>query len=165
MTVTILSRRGRLHVHDGPQDWNAEHFSVNMETAPLQIDFLWVIDRTPFFLFIFSSNIVLAFTATLGNTLILIVLHKVSSIHPTTKFLLRCLAMTDFCVGVFVQPLLAVILMEIAGGKWRILYLTLSIFNYTFGGFSSATANAISVDRLLALLLGLKYRHLSLIHI
>ena len=42
------------------------------------------------------------------NTLILIALHKVSSIHPPTKFLLRCLAMTDFCVGVIVQPLLAV---------------------------------------------------------
>ena len=130
-----------------------------METVPLQVDFLWVIDQTPFFLFIFSSNIVLAFTATLGNTLILIALHKVSSIHPPTKFLLRCLAVTDFCVGVIVQPLLAVFLMEIASGKWRILYLTLSIFNYTFCGFSFATATAISVDRLLALLLGLKYRH------
>ena len=129
------------------------------ESFPLQIDFLWVIDRTPFFLFIFSSNIVLAFTATLGNTLILIALHKVSSIYPPTKCLLRCLAMTDFCVGVIVQPLLAVFLMEIAGGKWRILYSTLSIFNYTFCGFSFATATAISVDRLLALLLGLKYRH------
>ena len=48
--------------------------------------------------------------------------------------------------------------MEIASGNWRILYLALSIFNYTFCGFSSATATAISVDRLLALLLGIRYR-------
>ena len=132
---------------------------MNKETVQLQVDFLWVIDQTPFFVFIFSLNIFLAITATLGNTLILIALRKVSSIHPPTKFLLRCLAMTDFCVGVIVQPLLAVFLMEIATGNWRILYLTLSILNYTFCGFSFATATAISVDRLLALLLGMRYRH------
>ena len=60
----------------------------------------WVIDQRPSFVLIFSFNIFLAFTATLGNTLILIALYKVSSIHPPTKFLLRCLAMSDFCVGV-----------------------------------------------------------------
>ena len=130
-----------------------------METSQLQVDFFWVIDQTPFFVFLFSLNIFLAITATLGNTLILIALHKVSSIHPPTKFLLRCLTVSDFCVGVIVQPLFAAFLMEIAGGKWRILYSTLNIFNFTFCGFSFATATAISVDRLLALLLGLRYRH------
>ena len=130
-----------------------------METVQFEVDFLWVIDQTPFFVFIFSLNIFLAITATLGNTLILIALHKVSSIHPPTKFLLRCMAMSDFCVGVIVQPLFAAFLMEIASGKWRILHLTLSICNFTFCGFSFATATAISVDRLLALVLGLRYRH------
>ena len=130
-----------------------------METVPFQVDFLWVIDQTPFFLFIFSLNTFLAFTATLGNTLIFLALRKVSSIHPPTKCLLRCLAMTDFCVGVIVQPLFAAFLMQIATGKWRIVYLTLSTFNFTFCGLSFATATAISVDRLLALLLGLRYRH------
>ena len=133
---------------------------LNMETVPLQVDFLWVIDQAPFFVFIFSLNIFLAFTATLGNTLVLIALHKVSSIHPPTKCLLRCLAMTDFCVGVIVQPLFAAFLMEIASANWRILYLTLSTFNFAFCGFSFATATAISVDRLLALFLGLRYRHI-----
>ena len=119
----------------------------------------WVIYQTPFFVFIFSFNIFLAFTATLSNTLILIALHKVSSIHPPTKFLLRCLAMSDFCVGVIVQPLFTAFLMGIASGNWRIIYLTLSIFDFTFCGLSLTTASAISVDRLLALLLGLRYRH------
>ena len=128
------------------------HFSTSDQ-------FHWVIDQRPFFVFLFSLNIFLAFTATFGNTLILIALHKVSSIHPPTKFLLRCLAMSDFCVGVIVQPLFAVFLMGIASGNWRILELTLSFFNYFFCGFSLATAAAISVDRLLALLLGLRYRH------
>ena len=132
---------------------------MNMETFKPKIDFFWVIDQRPFFVFIFSFNIFLAFTATLGNTLILIALHKVSSIHPPTKFLLRCLAMSDFCVGVLVQPLFAAFLMGIASGNRRILELTLSFFNFFFCGFSLTTAAAISVDRLLALLMGLRYRH------
>ena len=119
----------------------------------------WVIDQTPFFVFIFSFNIFLDFTATLGNTLILIALHKVLSIHPPTKFLRRCLAMTDFCVGITVQLPFAAFLMRIASGNWRIIYLTLSIFDFTFCGLSLTIASAISVDRLLALLLGLRYGH------
>ena len=119
----------------------------------------WVIDQRPFFVFMFCLNIFLAFTATLGNTLILIALHKVSSIHPPTKFLLRCLAMTDFCVGVIVQPLFVAFLMEIEISKWQILFVTFVTLNYTLCGLSFLIATAISVDRLLALLLGLRYRH------
>ena len=119
----------------------------------------WVICRTPFFVFIFSLNIFFAITATLGNTLILIALYKVSSIRPPTKFLLRCLAMSDFCVGVIVQPLSLAFLMEIGRGKWHILFLTNTTLTYTLCGFSLTTATAISVDRLLALSLGLRYRH------
>ncbi|XP_067049373.1 melanocyte-stimulating hormone receptor-like [Acropora muricata] len=118
------------------------------------------IDHRPFFVFIFSFNVLLAFTATLTNTLILIALHKVSSIHPPTKFLLRCLAVSDFCVGVVAQPLFAAFLMGIASGNWPILEFTLNFLNFFFCGFSLTTAAAISVDRLLALLLGLRYRHI-----
>ena len=115
--------------------------------------------QTPSFALILSFNIFLAFSATLGNTLILVALHKVSSIHAPTKCLLRCLAMTDFCVGIIVQPLSVAFLMEIKSDNKRILHLILGIFNYTFCGFSFATATAISLERLFALLLGLKYRH------
>ena len=117
------------------------------------------IDQTPLFVLTFSLNIFLAFTATIGNTLMIIALHKVSSIHPPTKFLLPCLAMSDFCVGVIVQPLFAAFLMVIPIGNWHILHLTLGILNFTSCGFSLTTATAISVDKLLALLLGLRYRH------
>ena len=130
-----------------------------MEISQLKVDYNWVIDQTPSFVFILSLNVFLAFTATIGNTLIIIALHKLSSIHPPTKFLLRCLAMTDFCVGVIVQPLSVAFWMEIPTAKWRIHYLTLGILSFTFCGFSLTTATAISVDRLLALLLGLRYRH------
>ena len=130
-----------------------------MEISQLQVNFHWVIDQTTSFILIFSLNIFLAITATLGNTLVLIALHKVSSIHPPKKCLLRWLAMTDFCVGVIVQPPFAAFLMEIASGKWQILYMTLSTLNFTFCGFSLTIATVICVDRLLAQLLGLRYRH------
>ena len=130
-----------------------------MEISQRKVDLNWVTDQIPSFVLIYSLNIFLAITATLGNTLILIALHKVSSIHPPTKFLLSCLAMTDFCVGVIVQPLSVAFSMETAIVRWRIRYLTLAILSFTFCGFSLTTATAISVDRLLALLLGLRYRH------
>ena len=130
-----------------------------MNISQLQVNFHWVNDQTPSFVLICSLNIFLAITATLGNTLIFIALHKVSSIHPPTKFLLRCLAMTDFCVGVIVQPLFVAFLMAIASGKWHILFMTFITLSFTLCGLSFLTATAISVDRLLALLLGLRYRH------
>ena len=111
-----------------------------MENVKPKIDFFWVIDQRPFFVFIFSFNVFLAFTATVSNTVILIALHKVSSIHPPTKFLFRCLAMSDFCVGVIAQPLLSAFLTGIASGNWRILELTLNFLNFFFCGFSPTTA-------------------------
>lgn len=130
-----------------------------MNISQLQVDFQWVIDQTPSFVLICSLNTFLAITATLGNTLILIALHKVSSIHPPTKFLLRFLAMTDFCVGVIVQPLFVSFLMKIESGKWHTLFLTFITLSFTLCGLSFLTATAISVDRLLALSLRLRYRH------
>ena len=86
-------------------------------------------------------------------------LQKVSPIHPPTKFLLSCLAISDFFVVVIVHQLLAAFLMQIERGKWYILHMTVRTLNFIFCGFSLATATAISVDRLLALLMGLRYRH------
>ena len=130
-----------------------------MNISQLEVDFNWMIDQTPSFVLICSLNIFLAITATLGNTLVLIALHKVSSIHPPTKFLLRFLAMTDFCVGVIVQPLFVAFFMEIESGKWHTLFMTFITLSFTLCGLSFLTATAISMDRLLALSLGLRYRH------
>ena len=54
-----------------------------------------------------ALNISLSNTASLGNSLILIALHKVSSLYPPTKLLFRCLAVTDLCVGLISRPLFA----------------------------------------------------------
>ena len=52
-----------------------------------------------------AVNVLLSITATLGNSLILVALHKESSLHPPSKLLYRCLATTDLLVGLVNQPL------------------------------------------------------------
>ena len=48
----------------------------------------------------------------LGNVLILLALHEMTSIYPLTKLLFRCLAVTDLFVGLITQPLLTVTLLR-----------------------------------------------------
>ena len=87
-----------------------------------------------------AVHIFLSFTAFLENALILVALHKESSLHPQSKLLYRCLATTDLFVGLFVT---------IHAGI---------ITGYALCLVSLLTLTAISVDRLLAPLLGLRYR-------
>ena len=106
-------------------------------------------------------NIFLAITASLGNTLILIALHKVTSIYPPTKLLFRCLAVTDLLVGLISQPLYVTILFP-RFTTWNVNVAIPRANDFLFGLLpvvSLLTSAAISVDRLLALLLGLIYRH------
>ena len=111
--------------------------------------------------FLSGVNAFLSVTAFLGNTLVLIALHKESSLHPPSKLLLRSLATTDLCVGLISEPLTVIYWMSIASEQWKICPFALMaqfITSYILCGVSVATLTAISVDRLLALLLGLKYR-------
>ena len=62
----------------------------------------------------------LSITAVLGNILILVALRKVSSLHPPTKLLFRCLATTDLCVGLVAEPLSAVYWMSVADEEWNL---------------------------------------------
>ena len=112
---------------------------------------------------LFSAlNIFLSITASLGNTLILVALHKVSSIHPPTKLFFQSLAITDLCVGLIVQPLFAIFLLSrITGVNEDVLYYMYEVSrasSWILCAVSVLTSTAISVDRLLALLLGLRYR-------
>ena len=106
-------------------------------------------------------NIFLAITASLGNTLILIALHKVTSIYPPTKLLFRCLAVTDLLVGLISQPLYVTILFpRFTTWNVNVAITRADLFFFTlFPAVSLLTSAAISVDRLLALLLGLRYRY------
>ena len=113
---------------------------------------------------VFSAlNIFLSITASLGNALILVALHKVSSIYPPSKLFFRNLAVTDLCVSLIVQPLFAAYInLRETKINENVLYHVLAvcgIFGYILCVVSLLTSTAISVDRLLALLLGLRYRH------
>ena len=109
-------------------------------------------------------NIFLAITASLGNALILIALHKVTSIYPPTKLLFRCLAVTDLLVGLISQPLYVTFLFRFFTA-WNVNTTATMImradefFFSLVPAVSLLTSSAISLDRLLALLLGLRYRH------
>ena len=110
-----------------------------------------------------ALNIFPSIFATLGNVLILVALRKVSSIHPPTKLLFRCLAVTDLCVGLLGQPLYIyfkyiTISLDIGNFIVELFYVLLFITGLLVT-VSILTSAAISVDRLLALLLGLRYRH------
>ena len=113
--------------------------------------------------FFSTLNLFLSIAASLGNALILIALHKISSIHPPTKLFFRCLAVTDLCVGLVVQPLFVTLMLadftNMNVTAWRSILNTYNVSSVILCGASALTTTAMSVDRLLALLLGLRYRH------
>ena len=111
--------------------------------------------------FLSVINIFLSITAFLGNTLILFAFRKDTSIHPSSKLLYRNLAITDLCVGIIVEPLYVAHWTSVVNKRWDICYytyLTAYFAGVTLCSVSLITLTAISVDRLLALLLGLRYR-------
>ena len=112
-------------------------------------------------IFLSALNIFLSVTAFLGNTLILVALHKETSLHPPSKLLYRNLAITDLCVGIIAEPLAVTYLTSVVNERWDICYhanWATGFSSYTLCSVSLLTLTAISVDRLLALLLGLRYR-------
>ena len=114
-------------------------------------------------IFLLVLNTILSVTAFLGNTLILLALKKVTSLHPPSKLLYRNLAATDLCVGVIVEPLGVISSIAAVTGRWNICrYASLAnyISGYILCGVTLLTVTAISFDRLLALLLRIRYRQL-----
>ena len=112
-------------------------------------------------IFLSALNIFLSITAFLGNTLILVALHKETSLHSPSKLLFRNLAITDLCVGIIMEPLFVAYLVSLVKQRWDICY-DLDHAGLIIGAILSSvslfTLTAISVDRLLALFLGLRYR-------
>ena len=102
-------------------------------------------------------NIFLSITA----FLIFVALHKDGSLHPPSKLLFRSLAITDLCVGIIVQPFRVTLWMFTVNEGWnvcRFTFAAVTIPGYFFCLVSLLILSAISTDRLLALLLGLRYR-------
>ena len=117
-------------------------------------------------IFLSVLSIFLSITAFLGNTLILVALHKETSLHSPSKLLFRNLAitLTDLCVGIIAEPLLVAYLISLVKQRWDICYY-LHFADFVIGAIlcsvSLLTLTAISVDRLLALSLGLRYRQVA----
>lgn len=63
-------------------------------------------------MFLAGLNICLALTTFLWNIVILKALEKESSFHPPSKLLFRCLASTDLCVGLILEPIYITYLMS-----------------------------------------------------
>ena len=112
-------------------------------------------------IYVLAFNIFLSIAAFIGNTLILVALRRESSLHPPSKLLFRCLATTDLCVGLIAEPLNVAYWMSLVHEDWDLCRFSAAasfIVGYALTSVSLLTLTAISVDRLLALLLGLRYK-------
>ena len=110
--------------------------------------------------FLAVLNIVLAIIGTLGNALLLMALRKVASIYPPTKLFFRSLAITDLFVGLIIQPIYSITLIPGLSHK-NLVYHSIQVTGISGSILCSVSilmSTAISVDRLLALLLGLRYK-------
>lgn len=110
-----------------------------------------------------TINVLLSITSILGNGLILIALRKESSMHHSSKLLFRSLAIADFCVGVLAEPLIVTAYFSMLSGRWdvcRYSNFAIMVAGYILCSVSISTMTAISVDRLLALSCGLRYRQI-----
>ena len=95
-------------------------------------------------LFISILNSILSLTAFLGNSLILIALHKESSLHPPSKLLLRCLATTDLCVGL---RDCAIIICTGGGGVLRLIGGGVVNLNQSAGWGGGVRCNFLNICR------------------
>ena len=124
---------------------------------------VWEVDFKQHSISFSAVNILLSITATLANSLTLVALHKESSLHPPSKLLYRCLATSDLLVGLVNHPLYVTYWMSLAH-EHRILCRNARnagyISSFTLCEVSLFTMAAISVDRLLAMLLGLRYKEI-----
>ena len=110
--------------------------------------------------FILVLNAFLAATAFLGNALILVTLRKECSFHLQSKVLLGNLATTDLCVGLISEPLYVTLLVTVLQEHLSLPNRPSFCHKTILCGMSLFTLTTISAGRLLALLLGLKYREI-----
>ena len=110
-----------------------------------------------------AFNVAICLMAIVGNALILVALQSDSHLFPTSRMLFRSLASTDLCVGLISQPCFGIFLVSVITNRMRICKITEGILHASSAvlcGISLSNLTAISVDRLLALQLGLRYRQI-----
>ena len=113
------------------------------------------------YIFACVVSVIGSVSSTFGNTVIIFALRKCQSLHPPSKALLCSLALTDLFVGLVVLPLFVTyyltIILEIPG-HYCVIAVTYGRTSSFFGMVSFETIATISVDRLLAFHLRLRYQ-------
>ncbi|XP_029212677.2 melanocyte-stimulating hormone receptor-like [Acropora millepora] len=105
-------------------------------------------------------NLLLGIAAIVENAVILMALHGETSLHKPSKVLIRNLVASDLCVG-FVQLVFGAYEISILQRRWQIchlLYFVAKVSGTISVAVSLWTITAISVDRLLAMLLKFRNR-------
>lgn len=121
-------------------------------------------DITPFVINA-AINIPFSLLAVVGNSLILAAFVKNPSLISPSNVILISLAISDFCVGLIVQPMYITwrfnphVFTNESLGK-DILVSTTAFLSAILCSFSMFTVTALSVDRYLALRLHLRYKEL-----
>ena len=134
--------------------------SYQRKTALKFLAMAKIFDYQGYTTFFVTLNVLLSVIATIGNLLILVALRKVTSINPPTKLLFHCLAATDLCVGLIEQPLFVIVFLTGFVSPTALYYVheVYSGLSFILCGVSLMTAATMSLDRLLALILGLSYK-------
>ena len=105
-------------------------------------------------------NCLFSLISSLGNLLILVVIRKTQDLHLPSFVLVGSLAASDLVVGLICQPLLVALnIAELKKNFNVFCYCRMLLFvtGWTTAGVSLLILTAISLDRLLALTLHLKY--------
>ena len=105
-------------------------------------------------------NVVFSFFTSTGNLIIVNVIWKTRELHSPSFVLLFCLATSDLAVGLICQPFFVAFHIAELMDKFNAycaLRIIQSISSYTTTGVSLAILSGISIDRVLALTLHLRY--------
>lgn len=139
--------------------------SLNMSSQPsciMEIPLLLLLDSDVALLINAILNAIISAAATVGNLLIIVSILRSSTLHSTANFLLLGLAVSDFGVGVLVEPLFITILVK--RYKGLPVNCTLVVLHNVASSFfvvvSMFTVTAISIDRYLAIYFHLRYPQL-----
>ena len=163
MIVSVAAKFHYFLSQDGIQEAMENFSAITDHKKTIQTLFCTAHSSGKHWAFLSAINFFFSITAILGNSLILVALHKESSLHPPSKLLHRCLATTDLLVGLILEPSVTTYYMLLATEqRWS----NLCFYSATIGAVSFTTLSAvslltmttISVDGLLALLLRLSYR-------
>ena len=112
-------------------------------------------------IFLCIINVLFALSAIFLNCIVIFVIWKTRSLHAPSNIFVVGLAVSDLAVGLIVQPLFVATIMSGFGREFSTycsLRLTMETTAFSISGASFLTLTIVSVERLLALRLHLRYQ-------